>query len=248
MILEESLKYNGLSVGEAKVYLATLELGSATVLEIARKTSLKRPTCYLILDDLKRRGLVTVLPKSKKAVFMAESPQQLIEQLNVHQKKLHEVLPVLQALQNRGKGRPGVRFYEGREALERMYVQEIYPTKKIHFFGSSILNFSRAFPGLVDKGLWQFKKNSTFVQEIVSNDNEDVEYTRANQTKNHQIRVLPRGNQFLSDNVIFGNKVAIVSLRSLFMVVIESEEVAETYRTLFQLAWRGTKTIPSLTT
>ena len=52
----------GLQQKEAKVYLALLELEQGTVSKIAKLSGLKRPTIYLILDDLIKNGYVTELP------------------------------------------------------------------------------------------------------------------------------------------------------------------------------------------
>ena len=55
MELIEVLNKTGLHEKEAKVYLALLELGTADVSDIAAKAGVKRPTSYLVLDELKER-------------------------------------------------------------------------------------------------------------------------------------------------------------------------------------------------
>ena len=57
----------GLKGKEASVYLALLELGTASVESIAKKAGTKRPTTYLVLDDLQNRGLVSIVPQQKKS-------------------------------------------------------------------------------------------------------------------------------------------------------------------------------------
>jgi len=54
--LENVLIEYGLSQNQAKVYLACLELGSATVQKISRQAGLPRTTCYQIIETL-RNGL-----------------------------------------------------------------------------------------------------------------------------------------------------------------------------------------------
>ena len=43
----KAFEYLGLSEKAAKVYVATLSLGTASIQQIARKSGLKRPTTYL---------------------------------------------------------------------------------------------------------------------------------------------------------------------------------------------------------
>lgn len=62
MEIADVLQKIGLQQKESAVYLALLELGTADVSGIAKKAGIKRPTCYLVLDDLKNRGLVSGKP------------------------------------------------------------------------------------------------------------------------------------------------------------------------------------------
>ena len=52
MELYQQLKQLGLEEKQAKIYLASLELGPDTAQNIAYKASLKRPTTYVILEEL----------------------------------------------------------------------------------------------------------------------------------------------------------------------------------------------------
>src|SRR3989344_8581990 len=92
----------GLSDNEAKVYMAMLELGSATVLEISAKAGVNRPTTYVQIESLKKMGLVSTQTKGKKQIFIPESPDQLefmIErekkEIEVKKEELQKLLPEL---------------------------------------------------------------------------------------------------------------------------------------------------------
>ena len=56
---------------KAKIYLAALQLGGDKVQEIAVKAGLKRSTAYVILDELKQKGLIF---HEKKPVLTYMSP------------------------------------------------------------------------------------------------------------------------------------------------------------------------------
>ncbi len=58
MSLDRELSALGLSQKEATVYVALLELGTASVQAIARRADLVRPTTYVILEALTKKGLV----------------------------------------------------------------------------------------------------------------------------------------------------------------------------------------------
>lgn len=93
MELTDVLKLIGLQPKQADVYLALLELGTATVNPIATKAGIKRPTTYLILDDLAKKGLVSVVPREKKVLYTAESPEKIAGDLNKKQEMLKRFMP-----------------------------------------------------------------------------------------------------------------------------------------------------------
>jgi len=53
--INKILRNLGLNEKEAKIYLACLELGSATVQEVAQKSSIKRTNIYNLLGSLKKK-------------------------------------------------------------------------------------------------------------------------------------------------------------------------------------------------
>ena len=79
--LKKSLEGIGFSKRETSVYLALLELGKATVSQIARKANINRTTGYDILDNLVNKRLVSVSGKEPKQEYVAESPEGIIELL-----------------------------------------------------------------------------------------------------------------------------------------------------------------------
>ena len=60
-----ALKDAGLTDGEAKVYLALLELGSSTTGPIIHKSKIAKSIVYQILEKLMQKGLVSYVTKEK---------------------------------------------------------------------------------------------------------------------------------------------------------------------------------------
>lgn len=82
------LKNFGLEAEEAKTYLTMLNMGHTTVLEIARRTGIKRCTVYLIINRLIKKELVKEATIGKKKYYQVENPKKLIKLLD---KKKHEL-------------------------------------------------------------------------------------------------------------------------------------------------------------
>ena len=245
MILNKTLEQFGLSSAEASVYLATLELGSASVLKIAKKAEIKRPTAYLILDTLIEKGLVSRLPKENKTFYVAENPEKLINVLKEKEKGIQNIMPLLKAIYNVDKAKPQVRFYEGRDGLASIYDMILKSKTEILFYGY-IKQLLKEFPESFIK-VEDIKKNKLKVREIVTQDKFDLEYAHSvikSKNPRHHIRTLTKDLIIETDNAIFENKIAIFSIKKdFFVVVIESADIANSYRAMFELAWRSAERI-----
>ncbi len=81
---------------------------------------------------------------------------------------------------------------------------------------------------------------------LIKKELENSDYLKkVSQNKNphHQIRFFPRRIEFIeNDNMIFANKLAIFSLKKeVFVILIESENIANSYTNFFEMAWRMAK-------
>ena len=73
----KQLEEIGLNEKEARVYIATLELGQGSAAEIAKKSGVNRATTYFTLENLMKIGLVSASNEEKKQLFVPEDPSQL---------------------------------------------------------------------------------------------------------------------------------------------------------------------------
>lgn len=238
-----ALKQFGLNEKEIKVYLALLELGSASVLNIAKKAKLKRPTAYIILESLLEKGLVSELPRENKTLFVAEEPDLLIKKIKEREKILIQSLPFLKSIYNINEKKPEVRFYEGKDGVETVYDEILNAKKEVIWFGS-IEYINKNFPGQTDKFIKITKERRLKSREIVGDSKADFDYAKKIKSEKNLVRVLPRDLQFSIDCGLFENKVALVSLdKDFFAVVIESERIYQSIKSLFELAWQAARAV-----
>ncbi|MEI6144413.1 MAG: helix-turn-helix domain-containing protein, partial [Candidatus Berkelbacteria bacterium] len=76
--IEATLKNLGFSENEAKVYLASLEMGVSSAQEIAKKADILRTTGYSVLEQLVVRGVIIKTKKNSVNRYFAESPESLV--------------------------------------------------------------------------------------------------------------------------------------------------------------------------
>lgn len=240
MTLEETLVKFGLEDKEAKVYLASLELGPTNVAKIAKKAEIKRPTAYLVLDSLADRGFVAKTAKGKKLLYTAEKPEALLRSIRTKEEILEEAMPMLRAVMATSKERPKIAIFEGKQSLEQVY-SEIYTSPAILWFGS-IRDINIHFPEEPKKMARASKQRKIRVDDILTDSPEDIEYAKMVKSPNHKVRIMPKGMKAPIDFAIYGNKVAIFSIKKeLFAVIIESQDVAESFKSFHKLAWQSAR-------
>jgi len=238
MEMERVLQSLGLQEKEAKVYLALLQMGKGSVPGISVKAGTKRPTTYLILEELRKKGLVNLLPRKAKVLYVANSPQTLLEEQREKEHLIRDNMPELLAMFNAKLEKPKVTYYQGVDNIAKLY-GEIFKEKEILFYGS-IASIAPEVFAQVEKYLQVVKKEKLQVREIIQADEKSLAYTQENATDNHQIKIVSEAHKLPTDNMIFGNKVAIISYKDEPMaVVIESGDVAETYKSMFEMVWRS---------
>jgi len=247
MILEKTLEQYGLTKKEATIYLAVLELGQGSVLEIANKTELKRPTVYIILESLIQKGVIRKVPKGTTTLFVAEDPAYLLSMLEEKEKKLKSILPLLKALHNTIGMKPQIAYYEGKNNVQKLY-NDLFKAKKYLYFYGSLKNVFTVFPQaeyVVTPE--KIKKLNIPVREILASNPVDIRYARrARSIKNpkYQLRRLKEGISFAIDNIIYDDTVVIISLKgNCFGVVIESKDIANSFKILYELAWQSAESI-----
>lgn len=233
----EVLNRIGLTYKESAVYLALLELGTATVHPIAAKAGIKRPTTYLILDQLQQKGMVSVIPRVKKALYTAESPEKLAGDLKKKEELLKSSLPNLLALYNAKKEKPQVQLFEGIEGIKQVY-DKIFAGGEVWFFGTAEKIMKIDFQAALNF-LRRSAQQGIKVRDLLSQSQENYAYAReAQKSKTYELRFVPKDMNFPTDSAIFGDSVVFFSFRpQIFAVLLTSSEIAQSLRALHQLAW-----------
>ncbi|HLC49664.1 MAG TPA: helix-turn-helix domain-containing protein [Candidatus Andersenbacteria bacterium] len=246
----------GLKDKEAAVYLSCLELGPSPVQPIGRKAKVVRATTYVILESLMNMGLVTKYKVGKKTLFSAETPRQLLrlleKQEEVIQEKQHNIeaiLPQLQMLTKAAGDKPSVRYFEGQEGLVVMRREIImYPRA-----GDTIYNFTPAdhlnsvFPDEKDTVVSQRIAKKIFAKTLFTTTSESIKkrWLSSDISELNERRfVSPEKFPVPAGMTIYLDRIAIGSFTGkLFGVVIESQQMVNMMRALFELAWDGAETL-----
>ncbi|MFA5051214.1 MAG: helix-turn-helix domain-containing protein [Patescibacteria group bacterium] len=240
--LKEQLTKFGLAEKESAVYLAALELGAGTPMEISKKSGIKRPTTYLILDLLAEKGLVTRSLKERTQVFIAQPPKKILNSLNEQVLDFQSLLPQLMAVHNLEKQKPKIMIFEGDDAPDRAYQDILEYQGEVSFMGITSEVYKK-FPKTMKPFEEKIKNKNFSVREILVDEPIAKDYTERNQGPFHQIRFLPKNlKPSGSDFCIYGDKILLTSLQDeIFIVSIEDKKIANFVRILFDLTWQSLK-------
>ncbi|MSR86828.1 hypothetical protein EXS70_01495 [Candidatus Peribacteria bacterium] len=239
----------GLSPKAAAVYLACLQLGPSGMTEIAKAASLKRPSTYLVVDELLMRGFLSVSKKGKRTLYAPEHPRRFLQQLKTRERELEGMLPELEALYYEPRDKPRIRVFEGREAMMQMYegvFRRLAEERGELLFYTAIGDLQENFPEALDRFFTLVRGHDEFhIRELNMGDARGIQYAKDAKRmagKNHQIRLLdPKKFPFSeTDNLIYGDTLMMFSIkRDIFAVEIGHKQIADAHRALFNAAWEA---------
>lgn len=238
-----ALKNAGLDDKEVKVYISLLELGKTSVMEISKESGIDRTTCYRMLQNLLKIPLVQTLKEDKKTRWAALNPSYLIDYVNKRRDSIKEVFPDLQAIYNLDEEKPKLTYFEGIPGLQKSTADIIREVKH----RGEILSFST--PGAA-AGYYSQKEFLHLAQERVSKQIMSriliptIEgapgYIEGEDWKNwrHVKVVDDKKMPFKATINVWNNKISILIIKSHPIgVVIESKDLADTMKDIFEVLW-----------
>lgn len=242
MNLIEALQNLGLNEKEAKVYLALLKRNRCSAYWISEESGLKKPTTYVILDDLIKKGLVYKVPREKKQQFVAKSPK---EALALAEEKLtitKEALPELLALSEGEKPKPRTLFFEGMGGVRSNFHWEnkkMQNKEVVGFYAHS----GDASEELVDfflENMEDFKKNNCRLRGIVPEHPNLEEFRKSDDKHNRRMKVIPLNEYSANISIDIGDDfVSFFSFKDLQITRIENKDIATTMRQIFEMVWKS---------
>lgn len=243
--LEKDLQQIGLSEKEAKVYLASLELGPSTAQTIAAKATVNRPTTYVMIESLIKRGLMSSFQKGKKRFFSASSPRQMgyiIQQekneLKRKEQIIEDISKQLSSVIDPKSSMPTVQVFEGIAGIQAAQ-SDILQTAANELFELTSMDESRQILPLIyendirRKILDKYKIKSLYSSKLGST---EVKH------KNVDSRMLSDKQKVACDVIIYGTKVLLISYDgSASCVLLNGQKIATTFKTLFLSLWENAK-------
>lgn len=239
-MLQKNLEQFGLNEKEVLVYLALLELGEAGIGQISRKSGIKRTTLYDVIALLKEKGLASTVEREKKTLYLAEDPRSLEGKLEEKKFLLKKMLPELLSLANTLDHKPKIRFYEGIEGIKELYRDTLnYPDQELLAWISeeAVEAFDEKFlsdyylPRRTDKKIWvrAIAPDLPYMRKYQDQDIPSLRKTKLVDAEKFPFHV--------EINLYGKNKIGIMSFSEKISLIIESEKIFSTLKSIFELQW-----------
>lgn len=238
---KELLQKLGLNEREEVIYTALLNKGPLLPQSVAKETGIKRTTLYTIFPEMIKEGFLVEITQGKRCFLQAVSPDKLFDVYEKKYKEIKSEIGELLALYRMQGMKPKVEVYEGLEGIKGVFIdaleneKELLVYNRMYHYDKNLLAWLDDYlrPRIVRVGL--------DVRAIVTAEKEGFENMP---TANYrQTRFVPYEKFPLCiESLIYGNKVCFLTVESggpLVAVTIESKQITQTQKALFDLAWEG---------
>ena len=249
MDLKEVLEELGLTERQAKVYLATLELGESGISEIAQKAQIRRSGTYYLSESLVGGKLFYKTKKENKTYYSAVDPKTLLEQAKYKKQLLEQNFSEFQAIAKLATKKANIRIYEGIEGIKdaykrslkkknaKMYAFSPFATaqKQAIFHGKEYLEWGLDF-------IRKRAKRNIYVYDIAEDSPEARERKARDKQELRETLLVPKEQfPFTNEIDIFEDMVIIISYKELIAIIIESKDIALTMKSIFKMSWETAK-------
>lgn len=244
--MNESLfKLLNLKEQEIQILNTLLETGKLKVAQIAEKTQITRTYIYPLLENLKSLNLIEEIQYDQKTYFLPTHPsnwQSLLDakinELTQAKQNYQDNLPKLSSQYNLNIHKPGIKFYEGLEAVEKITEDYLESSTEI----LSIVNpdpKEAHYPKIAKK--FGIKRTSRKInKKILSSDTNFARnrYKTGN-SKYTQIKYFTgQLTQFNTIVFIYDNKVAFISVEDHVVgIIIEDKNIYKFHKSMFEINW-----------
>lgn len=239
MELVEILKLSGLNEKEAAVYLALLESGEASVAQIGRTSGIERTYCYDILESLVSKDRATVLTRNGRQRYQAISPDQLQMAEEERLAQIKRAMPELIAHYNTTGQKPRVYYFEGTEAIERLYREMLNSLQY-----DAIVSPDALYQALGEKKIQRFTKevvaNQVKIRELVTAEKGMPDFASHYRKPLQEVRLLPLDVKLATDTLLYQNKMVSIAYEPVpHAIVTEGTEIVATQKSLFEYMWQS---------
>jgi sugar-specific transcriptional regulator TrmB len=241
MQLQTVIEQLGYPPNQAKIYLASLRTGEATVTEIAVKVRIPRTTVSQVLELMQRRGLMHSYTKHNKRYWVAENPDKLELILKEREEAFQSILPNLHTLQKNARGEaPAIEVLTGVEQIQQ--IMEDIITTKHHIRSMVSWDDFIEYMGMqyIEDYIERRVAHSLQMRLITVRSDTSAKLKALDAKQMRHTRYLPNQIELRRvSNFIYGDKVAMISFnrKKPTGILLEDRDVVHAMDIYFESLW-----------
>ncbi|MBP6060574.1 MAG: hypothetical protein KA515_01040, partial [Candidatus Pacebacteria bacterium] len=148
--------------------------------------------------------------------------------------------PQLKSIHNVGS-RPKVMFYEGREGMEKVYEDTLTSREPIRAY-ASVGDMHSGLPGYFPEYYKRRSEKGIAIRAIIPNNEAGLDRKKSDKDELRESALVPKDKFNFSPEInIYDDKVMIASWREKLGIIIESHEIADAMKKIYELAWAEAK-------
>lgn len=228
-----------LSLNEAKVYAALLEIGQTSAGEIIKKTQLHRSVVYETLDKLINKKLVFKIEKQNIAHFQPTDPQRLLQNIKNQEDLAQDLIPRLKSLIDTKL--PEITVYEGVEAYRRFWIESVkhMPEGSIDCVAGSIGKKWWDYMGKDAKIYHEIKRKRKIKWKMVvfNKDPLDLKLLKSD-PKLNEYRLIEKAISLEGNfNVLGDESVILHSATEPMIIEVKNPTLVKVFQNIFDILW-----------
>lgn len=240
-MLTQILQNIGLTEKESKIYLALLQLRDALPSIIAKRSGIKRPTAYVILEQLQKKGLVSYVKRGRTLYFRALNPNNFVEDQYNKYKGLENALPDLLKMHESYVVTPQMSVFESKEGLIKIMEDTLTTRTGLLCWADvteAVTSLKDYYPTYIAKKV----KRKIFLRGIFCADKLAKRFQEHGEDELREVYLIPKEKfPFKNEINIYDDKVAIISHADQIGIIIQNKNIADTQRSIFELGFEYAK-------
>lgn len=237
--LAKNLEQLGLTEKESLVYLSLLEIGRGSVAGISLKTGIKRPTCYLIIDDLIKKNLVSKALVGKKALYSPEHPTKIVKDIENNLILAKNIISGLQEVMTKPSDRPALRMLHGLKGIQSFYNEMLEDKNNIYYIASIKDVVESVGKDFLDE--WIKKRIATGIKTFSIRTKATDIQTELYKADDVNLRNVAYAEESFDPSFmifIYGKKVAFVGKTAESIgFIVSSVNLSKTMKSMFDVVW-----------
>jgi sugar-specific transcriptional regulator TrmB len=252
----------GLTDAEANAYTFLAQNSPIAPPRLAELINESRTNTYKLLESLEELGLAQKDESDKKIKYWAKNPNALLEHVNKEKeqadlkaKKLQSSLPSLVNDFLKYNEQPGVRFYQGKTGIKEIFEDQLRCTNgEVYYFRSlnDVIDFDeeelhKIRNKFVEKNIHRYGITQDHKsKEHLLPQKERIPIAESDKAmKLHRTWIKEEDYTAPVEWASYGDKVSIISFgEEIIGTVIESKQIAESFRQIFKLLEKSISSIP----